>query len=586
VILILTDDQGYGDLSGTGNPVLTTPNMDRLAREGVSFTDFHVDAYCSPTRSALMTGRYSHRVGGWGTINGRNMLRDGEVTMADIFRHNGYRTGIFGKWHLGSNFPYRPIDRGFDEWLGHGDGGTGCTTDYWGNDRVNDHYIHNGKWETQPRPGFECDVFFDAAMRFIRDHKQRPFFTYLALYNPHGPCSIPEPQWLDPYRGRVSTAEAYAFATIARIDENLGRLRSLLATEGLADNTLLIFLTDNGTAHGEKVFNAGMRGKKGSPYEGGHRVPCFLHWPAGGFDQPLGVDRLTAHLDLLPTVVDLCGLKLPRPIPFDGSSLRPLLANPRARWPERTLVMGTPRNETGPNPPAPMPGNGCAVMRGRWRLVNDRELYDLTKDPGQKRDVAAHNPDVVNTLRQAYQDYWNSVSALDAGWRGRPIIGSPLARQVGLCSEDWYSTRGACPWNQAAVADGAAVFGRWPVRFAAAGTYLVEVRRWPRETNAPLAAVPAARLTADALLNDKPVPGLLYGGTARALPVARVRLKVGTKIQEAAVDASDSHATFMVTAGAGPTDIEATLLDESGKELCGAHYVSIRNVGTGGPLER
>ena len=138
-----------------------------------------------------MTGRYSHRVGGWGTINGRNMLRDEEVTMADVFRHNGYRTGHFGKWHLGSNYPYRPIDRGFDEWLGHGDGGTGCTADYWGNDRVNDHYLHNGRWESKPRPGFECDVFFDAAMQFIRENKRRPFFTYLAPYNPHSPCSVP-----------------------------------------------------------------------------------------------------------------------------------------------------------------------------------------------------------------------------------------------------------------------------------------------------------------------------------------------------------------------------------------------------------
>ena len=164
VLLILTDDQGYGDLSCTGNPVIKTPHMDALCNEGLRLTNFHVDSYCSPTRAALMTGRYAHRVGAWGTISGRNMLRDGEVTMADLFRHNGYRTGHFGKWHLGGNFPYRPMDRGFDEWLGHGDGGTGTTGDYWGNDRVNDTCIHNGRWEHTK--GFEADVFFDAAMRF------------------------------------------------------------------------------------------------------------------------------------------------------------------------------------------------------------------------------------------------------------------------------------------------------------------------------------------------------------------------------------------------------------------------------------
>ena len=578
VIVVLTDDQGYGDLSCTGNPVLKTPNIDRLAGEGVKFTNFHVDSYCSPTRSALMTGRYSHRVGGWGTINGRNMLRDGEVTMADIFRHNGYRTGHFGKWHLGSNFPYRPIDRGFDEWLGHGDGGTGCTTDFWGNDRVNDHYLHNGQWETQPRTGFECDVFFDAAMQFIRDNKQRPFFTYLALYNPHSPCSIPDPQWLAPYRGKVPATAACVFATIARIDENLGRLRQLLVDEGLADNTVLLFLTDNGTGQGEKVFNAGMRGKKGSAYDGGHRVPCFLHWPAGGLDQPVTVAQLAAHLDLLPTLVDLCGLQLPKPISFDGTSLRPLLTAPHVPWPERTLVMGTPHNETGPNPPPPKYGQGCAVMTNRWRLVNDRELYDMTVDPGQQRDVARQHPEVVNDLHQAYQRYWENVSAQDKGWRGRPIIGSSHAAEIDLSAEDWYSTQGNCPWNQAAVARGAAMFGRWPVRFAAAGIYQIEVRRWPRETDATLAGVPTGKQSMDARLDDGVVGGLLYGGVPRALPVARVRLKVGASVTEAAVGSSDKFATFTTKVEAGPADIAAELLDESGTPLCGAFYVSILKV--------
>jgi arylsulfatase A-like enzyme len=578
VIIVLTDDQGYGDLSGTGNPVLKTPHLDRLAAEGVNFANFHVDAYCAPTRAALMTGRYSHRVGGWGTINGRNMLRDEEVTMADVFRHNGYRTGHFGKWHLGSNYPYRPMDRGFDEWLGHGDGGTGCTTDYWGNDRVNDRYLHNGQWESKPRPGFECDVFFDAAMQFIRENKRQPFFTYLAPYNPHNPCSVPDQQWVAPYRGKVPNDVAYMFATVARVDENLGRLRQFLKDEGLADNTVLIFLTDNGTARGERVFNAGMRGKKGSPYEGGHRVPCFLHWPAGGLNQRVTVDRLAAHLDLLPTLVDLCALQLPKPIAFDGTSLKPLLANPRPPWPERTLVMGSPHNEKGPNPPPPKYGQGCAVMTDRWRWVNDQELHDLTNDPGQKREVAGLHPEVVNELRGAYQRYWASVSKHDEGWRGRPIIGSSHAPDVELCAEDWYSTQGNCPWNQAAVASGAAVFGRWPVRFAEAGTYLVEVRRWPREADAPLAGVPASGHVADAQLADRPVRELLYlpGGPIRALPVARVQLKVGSSVQEAAVESSDTCITFTTKVDAGPTDIEATLYDESGKALGSAFYVSVR----------
>ena len=575
VVIVLTDDQGYGDLSCTGNPILKTPNMDRLADQCVRFTNFHVDSYCAPTRSALMTGRYSHRVGGWGTVNGRNMLRDDEVTMADVFRHNGYRTGIFGKWHLGSNYPYRPIDRGFDEWLGQGDGGTGCTTDYWGNDRVNDHYLHNGLWEKETRPGFQCDVYFDAAMQFIRENKQRSFFTYLAAYNPHNPCSVPDQQWLAPYRDKVTGPLAHLFASVARIDANLGRLRTFLADEGLAENTVLIFLSDNGTAQGEEVFNAGMRGKKGEPYEGGHRVPCFLHWPGGGFDKSLAVDRLAAHLDLLPTLVDLCGLQLPTPISFDGTSLKPLLTNPDGPWPERTLVMGSPHNETGANPPPPKYGQRCAVMTDHWRLVNDCELYDLTTDPGQTRDAAAEFPAVVKDLHQAYQRYWDSVSAKDTGWRGRPIIGSSKAPVVELSAEDWYSTKGACPWNQGSVAAGRGAFGRWPVRFAEAGRYEFEVRRWPREAAAPLAGIPAAKPSIDALLPSGAITGLLYDGVPKALPVARVRLKLGAKVLETSASV-DSFVSFTTEVETGPADIEATLLDASGKELCGAFYISAR----------
>jgi len=576
VIVLLTDDQGYGDLGCHGNPIIRTPHMDRLGRESVRFSNFHVDSYCTPTRAALMTGRYAHRVGGWGTVCGRNMLRDGEVTMADVFRHNGYRTGHFGKWHLGTNYPYRPIDRGFDQWLGHGDGGTGCTTDYWGNDRVNDHYIHNGRWEDTPRTGYESDVFFDAAMQFICADKQRPFFVYLATYAPHSPCSVADPQWAAPYRDKVPANVADFYASISRVDENLGRLRAFLQAEGLRENTLLIFLTDNGTAEGEKVFNAAMRGKKGSPYDGGHRVACFFHWPGGGFDKPVTVDRLAAHLDWLPTLVDLCALRLPQPVDFDGVSLEPLLADPSAPWPERSIVLGTPQNQVAANPTPPRYGVNCSVMTDRWRLVNDRELYDMTADPEQAHDLAAEQPQKVGELRAAYERYWASVSPRDEGWRGRPVLGSAAAAEVALCAEDWYPTVGNCPWNQAAVAGGAALFGRWPVRVAQAGTYRIEVRRWPREADAPLAGIPGGRKTVDAYLRGQPVDGLLYGGVPKALSVARVQLKIGSHAQEANVDGNDTAAVFTANLDAGPTDIEATLLDEEGKRLCGAFYVTVR----------
>lgn len=576
VIILLTDDQGYGDMGCTGNSVLKTPEMDRLYSESVRFSNFHVDSYCAPTRSALMTGRYSHRVGVWATIAGRNMLRDEEITMADVFHHNGYRTGMFGKWHLGSNDPYRPMDRGFEEWLGHGDGGTGCTTDFWNNDRVNDHYIHNGEWEKEARKGYEADVFFDAAMQFIRDHKSEPFFTYIALYNPHSPCSLPDPNWTSPYQEKGLPSDFYA--SIARVDFNLGRLRGFLKSEGLAENTLLIFLSDNGTAEGDKIHNAGMRGKKGSPYDGGHRVPCFIHWPAGGLDKPVTVDRLTAHIDILPTLVNICPLTLPKSIAFDGMNLLPLLTEPNSNWPDRTIVLGTVPNAGGAvNPGLPPFGKNCAVMTDRWRLVQDRELYDMTADPGQSSDLASEYPDVVGRLQNAYKAYWSDVSDKDKDWRGRPNIRAKSGVMTALSSEDWYPTLGSCPWNQGHVAEGAKHFGYWSVRIVDAGSYTIEIRRWPRETDATMMGIPAARETVDAYLNKKPVSGTLYDGKLTALPISKVRLKLGAGIQELPVCPTDKSVVFKVNAAAGDTEIEATFLNDVGQPLCDAFYAYIQH---------
>lgn len=577
VILIMSDDQGYGDLACHGNPDVKTPQLDRLAGEGVAFQNFHVDAYCTPTRSALMTGRYSHRVGGWGTIAGRNMLRDGEVTMADVFRHNGYRTGIFGKWHLGTNYPYRPIDRGFDEWLGKGDGGVGCATDAWGNDRVNDVFIHNGRPES--RPGFETDVFFAAAANFIKTSTDRPFFVYLTPYAVHSPESVPDLKWLAPYAGKVSPAVADFYATIANIDTNIGRLREFLKCEGLARNTILIFMTDNGSA--QNPYPAGMRGKKGSEYEGGHRVPCFFSWPAGGIG-PGRVDRLAAHLDLLPTLVDLCSLRLPKPIRFDGASLRPLLRDHQAAWPDRTLILGTVFNGV----PLPRPKWAkSAVMREQWRLVNGEELYDISNDSRQRANVADAHPDIVVRLTADYEAYWRDVTLEVKDWTrtlGRPILGVDGQAELALCSEDWVCEDfKPCPWNQGAVAAGATAFGTWRFRVRTAGAYRVEVRRWPREADAPLAGVPAARKgLPDAWLRRKPVNNLLYGGTPRALPVARVSLITAGKIHTREVDPDACAASFTVDFSAGEQTLDARLGDASGKEITGAYYAYIRPIST------
>ena len=577
IILIMTDDQGYGDIAYHGNPVVQTPNIDRLASESISFTNFHVDPYCAPTRAALMTGRYSHRTGVWGTVAGRNMLRDGEITMAEMFRNNGYQTGLFGKWHLGSNYPYRPIDRGFNEWLGKGDGGTGCVTDYWGNDRVNDIFIHNGK--NISLPGYETDVLFDEAINFIGKNKHQPFFVLLTPYAVHSPESIPDLKWLSPYAEKVSSTVADFYATISNIDDNVGKIREFLRREELEDNTILIFMTDNGSA--ENPFPAGMKGKKGSVYEGGHKVPCFFYWPKGCGRKPREIDHLTAHLDLLPTFVDLCSLKMSEPIDFDGVSLRPLLKNSAKSFPDRTLVIGTIFNFTQ-LPRAKW--EKTAVMHDNWRLVNGTELYDLTADPGQEKDLADSRPEIVYCLKADYEEYWNDVTFETRDWvnsLGRPILGGAVQQELFLCSEDWISDD--CPWNQYSVAIGARNFGFWRIRVEKPGIYRVEARRWPREANAPLSGLPSlVKGSPDAWIRGKPVTNILYRSYAKqpeemkALPVEQVKLKIAGYEKIKTVGKDDTEVVFEVELPAGEASIEARLIDAGGNDLAGAYFLYLR----------
>ncbi|OYV04500.1 MAG: sulfatase [Verrucomicrobiales bacterium VVV1] len=485
VVVVLVDDMGYGDVAAHGNPVIHTPHLDRLHSESARLTNFHVDPTCSPTRSALMTGKYSHHVKVWHTIAGGNHLRASELTMADAFRANGYRTGMFGKWHLGSNFPFRPIDRGFDEWLGQGDGGTGTTDDHFLNDRVNDHFIHNGERDTQIN-GWAEDVFFNSALDFIRGSKkaEKPFFVYLATYSPHAPITLPNPSAADEYKKKVDDGTAYFFAAIEKIDAQIGRLRATLAEEGLDRDTILIFLTDNGGTMGVDVFNAGMRAKKGSNYEGGHRVPCFIHWPGGGLRKGEDLTSLNAHIDVLPTLVDLCGLKLPKEVNFDGRSLRPQLIDAKAEAPERTLFVEVQRTFK------PEKWQGAVAMTSRWRLVGNTQLFDIQQDPGQQKNVIADHADVVEKMRKDFEVYWSRVTPGDRD-RVEFIVGDDRDPETFLSSSDWYLPNP--PWNHASVGGGSSLVGDWHIRAARAGMYRFEVRRWPWERKArhfPLRQIP------------------------------------------------------------------------------------------------
>ena len=520
VILILTDDQGYGDLGCHGNEIIRTPNLDRLHAESTRLTDFHVNPLCAPTRAALMTGRYCSRTGVWCTIRGRSLLRRDEVAMADVFAASSYRTGIFGKWHLGDNYPYRPQERGFQELLVHGGGGVGQTPDFWGNDYLDDTYWRNGTPE--PQQGYCTDVFFDAAMEFIESSGDQPFFIYLPTNAPHSPFNVAD-KYADPYRQQgVPENRARFWGMITNIDENVGRLMARLQELGLAHNTILIFITDNGTSTGFDPrtgdgFNAGMRATKASQYDGGHRVPCFIRWPArlqAGRD----IELLTAHIDVLPTLIELCGLKQPDGVELDGTSLAPLLTGTATHWPDRALCVDCQQIEH------PEKWYRCAVMTQRWRLADGRELYDITADPGQTQDVSGEHREVVEELRQAYEEWWADVSQR-FGEYCEIVIGADEENPARLTAHDWHDAD-EVPWNQGHIRDPELhCNGFWAVKIERDGRYEFTLRRLPLEEDAPLEAT-TARIRIGEVELTQAVPGRAPSITFTAdLKAAKTRLQ-------------------------------------------------------------
>lgn len=577
VIVIMTDDQGYGDLSCHGNPILKTPHLDKLANQSVNFSDFHVAPFCAPTRAALMTGRLAARGRVWSTINNGGNLSRTEVTMAEFFKSSGYRTGQFGKWHIGHTYPYRPMDRGFDEWFGLGDAGVGTANDYWANDRVNDHYLHNGKWEFEK--GYCNDVFFDKTMGFIKENKDTPFFVYLATNAPHGPFSFPK-EWKNEYQGKVKGSTPWGstadfFTTIARIDHNIGRLRKFLKEQNLSDNTILIFLTDNGTsgADSHKVFNAGMRGHKGTTFEGGHRVPCFIHWPAGGMNTKTTVGALTSCTDLLPTLKDLCKLSDPKRTlnPLDGISLAGLLKNSKASWPERTLVLHIQNGTTKPRK-----GVNTVVLHNKWRLINGSSLYNLENDFPQRKNVAKQHPEVVQLLKEKYEKYWASLNT--ESFRANPsryVVGSPNQRLVFLTGADGIhldSSKKMQSYDQRNTLSASRFDIYWPLEVKEAGTYTIEVRRWPREVDLPMVSGIPASQTADAQLNGKE----WFFAAGKAIDIKDVVLTVGKKEHRQPVKKEQKSVTFTLHLKRGDLDLKAQLVDNTGR--FSAYYVYVEKV--------
>ena len=374
IILVMTDDQGYGDLGIRDNPHLKTPNLDRFAREAVQLERFYCSPVCAPTRASLMTGRYYYRSGVIHTSRGGAKMHGDEVTIAERLKQAGYATGIFGKWHLGDTYPMRPVDQGFDEALWHKSGGIGQAPD------VPNSYFNPQLWRRDRKvesAGYCTDVFFDAALEFIRKHRERPFFVYLPTNAPHTPLEVAD-EYAEPYRKLgLDDTTARVYGMIANIDENFGRLLSELERRGLRENTLLLFFGDNGPQ--QERFNAGLRGRKSSTYEGGIRVGASLQWPAR-WSKAKQIETIAAHIDIAPTLLAAAGVTSPEGPAFDGVNLLPLLDGQASQWPQRPLFFQCHRGL------APKPFPNCAIVTDRYKLVGfpgtfNREDLDTSGEP-------------------------------------------------------------------------------------------------------------------------------------------------------------------------------------------------------------
>ncbi|MBU2929873.1 arylsulfatase [Winogradskyella psychrotolerans] len=565
VIIVITDDQGYGDVAHNGNTIIKTPTIDQFATESVSLTNYHVGTTCAPTRAGLLTGRNCNRNGVWHTIMGASMLNREEVTIADVFKNNGYKTGMFGKWHLGDNHPFTPNDRGFEEAFYHGGGGIGQTPDYWNNDYFDGTYLRNG--EPEKTEGYCTDVWFDEAIKFVEAKKDNPFLCYLSLNAPHSPFNVPQ-AYYDMYKDEESLIETQKrfYGMITNIDDNFTRLLKRLDELEIADNTIVIFTTDNGTSNGYKVdektgeihgFNADMRGTKASEYEGGHRVPFIIRWPNGKLNTGKSLSDLTAHVDMLPTLTTLANIPYTSDKVMDGIDISAYLTE-EAPIDDRYLVTDTQRIAW------PEKGKNSCVMDGDWRLINGDELYNLTNDPGQKNNIADQHPERVADMNAFYESWWESVikeveySTIDLGVDEEEVITCHDARTV-----DYYP-----PWNQRMIRAGnpmkpASFF----VNFVKPGNYTFKLRRWPSESGMSLGAE-----ILDEIPSTDTTDGRIRG---KAMKFKKAFVKIGDKEVAIDVDNTSPSADIELDVEQGKTELLAWFEMENG-ELTNAFYVDVK----------
>lgn len=477
ILLILTDDQGYGDVALHGNPYLSTPNMDRIAMEGIRMDRFLVSSVCAPTRASLLTGRYSLRAGTQWVTRGLESMHPDETTFAQIFKQNGYRTALFGKWHNGAHFPNTPNGKGFDLFFGFNEG------------HISNYFDTDVEYqgETVSTNGYLTDVLTDSTLAFISRDQDQPFFAYLSIHTPHSPFQVPDAHFDHHASTALSDKDASVYGMVENIDINIGRILARLDELGLTENTIVIFMTDNGP-NGER-FNAGMRGIKASVHEGGLRVPFFIRWPKhipAGFVR----DHIAAHVDLVPTLVELSGVTWTPSKPLDGRSFASVLTDASASWPERLLFSHHSQNTAL----TPYPG---AVRTDRYRAVNNGNgwaLYDMLTDSSETTDIAHVDPETILNLAKAYDAWFEDVTRDLPASRPIPVghtsvqtvtLPAPEAQFSGTVgfafdsgwAQDWltgfHSTEDAAWWDLDVIAS--SISDVW-VRYTAEGAEVAELR--------------------------------------------------------------------------------------------------------------
>jgi arylsulfatase len=556
VLIILTDDQGYGDFSCNGNPVLETPAMDSLQAASIRFSNFHVAPLCTPSRGELMSGMDAlhNRASTVGT--GRGILRRDIVTLPALFARNGYRTGIFGKWHLGDDYPDRPMDRGFEKCIWFRGWGLLSESEY-DNDYYHTRYLDS---LTPLHSRLYCtDLWFKKAMQWMgKMHREgQPFFAYLATNAPHGPFDAPRRDFAY-YRDKVADRKAARFFGMIRdIDRNMGQLEKWLTEEGLRDNTLVIFMNDNGGTGGVSVYNAGMRGKKGSNYDGGHRAVCFVSWPGGRLGRPKTIAWPAEIQDILPTCAALCGIRLPADMQLDGQSLAPVLrgAAPSAHRMFVVQYGGGFR---------PQEYFSC-VVRDNWRLVGRDELYDVQTDPGESHNVAAANPGLVKKMRAFYDAWWEKNGPPAQGFL--PLfIGADAENPVTLTSGFWGDSDYVNTQWKVAAAGGPKTGGRWHVKAVGGGTYRFELSRWPFHLLRSLTAKGPAVAEGGTRLRT---------GKAVAIKSGCLSIDGKTALVAEKKDSAATEITVEAVLPAGVHTLQAWFRNRSGTAVCGAYYLRV-----------